>query len=332
MNRGAGGRCMRDKGLATAVATLLAAFATAHLMQFGLSAGQAISADEQVQPIGLATFVAQRGVASAQDSPAGPRAFPRAVPEAEPLRLPLARDLPEDKGVPGGVSHGAHDSFGQPCDRSLTVTAEPGALLDIVVHAPCDPGVRVEIGHAGFSFAEAIAPNGRLRAILPAMMAAADVDVSFADGTRIESRTLVPEVERVRRIALAFDATAALSLHAHDFGARTGGPGHGQLSSMTGEGEVQRLGDPGIEAPRLVEVYTFPSRRFATHREARVLVEAKITQANCSRDVAALVIRSSEDGMVPERTPLRLAMPACEAAGDILVIEFPMAALRIAGN
>ena len=36
---------MRDKGLATAVATLLAAFATAHLMQFGLSAGRAISGD-----------------------------------------------------------------------------------------------------------------------------------------------------------------------------------------------------------------------------------------------------------------------------------------------
>jgi hypothetical protein len=56
----------------------------------------------------------------------------------------------------------------------------------------------------------------------------------------------------------------------------------------------------------------------------RLEVEAMVTPANCARDLAAEVVRSAG------RTDLRLSMPACEAAGDLLVIALPPGELRIA--
>jgi hypothetical protein len=324
---------MRDKGLATAVATLLAAFATAHLMQFGMSAGRALSGTEMAVPIGLATLVAQRGGTPSDEVPPGPRSLPRAVPTSDELRLPVARDLPDDSGVPVAVSRGAQNGFGLPCERRLTVAAEPGGMLRIGVHAACDAGVRVEIRHAGVSFAHGIAADGRLSAAFPAMMVEADVEAIFADGTAIGSRINVPDADRVQRVALASDAWAALSLQALEFGARWGGTGHVYLGAeSTRTGALHRLGDIGIEAPRIAEVYTFPAGRFGSPRDVRFLVEAEVTPANCGRDVAADLLRSSEGGRAPVWTPVRLAMPSCEAAGDILVIELPLSDLRIARN
>ena len=190
----------------------------------------------------------------------------------------------------------------------------------------------MEIRHAGIAFALETGADGRLDADLPAMTSDAAVEVIFADGTVIGSRAMVPDAARVKRIAIAAEAWATLSLHAFEFGARRGGPGH--VFSGSGylrAGALHRLGDSGIEAPRVAEVYTFPAGRFGYLGGVTLRIEAEVTAANCARDVAAQVVRSSGSGL-PERTRLRLSMPSCEATGDILVIEAPSIELRIARN
>jgi hypothetical protein len=323
---------MRDKGLATAVATLLAAFATAHLMQFGLSAGRAISGAEQTTPMGLATFVAWRGATTA-DLPAGPDVLPAATHVASNLDQPEARVPPRDAGVPGALgTRRGENGFGLSCDRSLTLLVQPDATLRVRVDAPCDPGVRVVLEHAGLRFAAETGADGGLGTVVPALTPDARIEASFADGTVLSAEAQVPEASDVMRVALAADGWAGLTLHAREAASWRGATSLVHAGSTDGRaGALYRLGDPAIEAPLLAEVYTYPSRRFGALGGVALHVEATLTQANCARDVEALLIRT-RDGMQPTPEHLRLSMPGCEAEGDVLVVGLSPPELRVARN
>jgi hypothetical protein len=323
---------MRDKRLATAVATLLAAFATAHLMQFGLSAGRLISGDGPAAPIGLATLVARQGGAAPSAMPDGPGTFPAAVAAAEALPLPPARELPTDAGVPLAMERAAGNVLGQSCERSLTAEAAPGAVMRMEVRAPCDPGVRVEIRHAGLRFAVETGADGAILAEIPAMVPDAEVEARFADGSVLGTRVAVPDTARFERVAVVAEGWAGLTLHAYEFGARRGAQGHVHAGAAhVRAGALARLGDAGIDAPLVAEVYTLASGRFGSLGSVRLEVEAVVTPANCARDLAAEVLRSTVPGHV-ERFGLSLSMPSCAAAGEVLVLELGLADLHVAGK
>ena len=323
---------MRDKSLATAVATLLAAFATAHLMQFGLSAGRLASGDRQAGPIGLATLVAGQPDTLAATLPEAPAILPAAAVAGGVLSLPKARDLPRDTGVPSEVDRPPANALGLACERRLTAEAGPDAVLRTTVLAPCDPGVRVEIRHEGLRFAVETGPDGRIDAAVPAMSPDAALEARFADGTVLRARVAVPEAARLERVAIVTDGWSALALHAFEFGARRGSIGHVHSGAEWPRmGALRRLGDPAIGAPLLSEVYTLPAGRLGSLGGVRLEVEAVVTAANCARDIAADIVASPGDGPVT-RTALRLAMPSCEAAGDVLVIDLRSPEVRIAGK
>jgi hypothetical protein len=317
---------MRDKGLATAVATLLAAFATAHLMQFGLSAGRAISGEEQASPMGIATLVAWRnGVAPvsllATPPPAGPD------PVAAPLDLPDARLPPPDEAIPAALGTARAGGFGLSCDRTLTLLPLPGALVEAHVEAPCDPGIRVEVSHAGVRFAIGLGEDGRAVTPVPVLSPDATVELAFADGTILTAQASVPEAADQERVALVADGWSGLTLHA-----AAGVPWRGEATaSPPGSGTILHLGDPGIEAPLLAQVYTAPVGRLGSLGAIGLRVEAALTPANCARDVSAEVIRSSR-GVLPAAIVLRLSLPACDADGGLLVVDMPAPGLRLAHN
>jgi len=319
---------MRDKRLATAVATLLAAFATAHLMQFGLSAGQLISGGGPAAPIGLATLFARQSEAGPASLPDGPHHLPVAAAAVKALPLPAARPVPRDAGLPRTLVRHSGNALGLSCERSLTAEARQGALLRAEVIAPCDPGVRVEIRHEGLRFAAETGGDGRILSDIPALRPDARVEARFADGTVLRARVLIPESARLDRVALVAEGWAGLAFHAYEFGARRGGAGHvhAEADGLHGGGMV-RLGDAGIDAPLLAEVYTLPSGRFGSLGGVRLAVEAVVTPANCARDVVAEFVRS---GVMAEPVGLRLSTPSCDAAGEILVLELQSSDLRLA--
>jgi hypothetical protein len=317
---------MRDKGLATAVATLLAAFATAHLMQFGLSAGRAISREEQASPMGIATFVAWRNGASPVTPPATP-SLAAPDPVAAPLDQPDARSPQPDAAIPEAVSDARASGFGLSCDRTLTLLPLPGALVEARVDAPCDPGIRVEVSHAGLRFAVGLDSDGRAVTPVPVLTPDATVYVALADGTVLSARASVPEAADQDRVALVAEGWAGLMLHA---AAGVSWRGEETLSAPGG-GPILRLGDPGIEAPLLAQVYTAPVGRLGSLGAVGLRVEAALTPANCARDVSAEVIRSSR-GVLPAPVSLRLSLPACDADGGLLVVAMPTPGLRLARN
>lgn len=324
---------MRDKGRATAVATLLAAFATAHLMQFGLSAGRAISATDDAQPIGLATLVAVQGDGS------------RAAPAAEPVMVPdtpdtlaslpvhASRGLPDDAGTPGALASPRLNGFGLPCERTLALLPDEGASVRFRLSAPCDPGVRVEIRHAGLRFALETGADGQIDASLPAMAAEATVEALFADRTAVRAVIPVPEADDVERVALVAEGWAGLSLHPAEFGGLRGGGLARDQARAAGPrgGALDRLGLTEIAAPLIAEVYTLPFRRFGASGEVTLRVEAEVTPSNCGRDVTAELLRF-RNGSVADRSHLGLAMPGCDAVGDVLVVELPWNEVRVARN
>lgn len=321
---------MRDKGLATAVATLLAAFATAHLMQFGLSAGRLAAGEDAPAPIGLATLMARQTGAAPAALPEGPAPLPVAAAFAGALPPPAARALPPDAGVPGTLGQAPTNGMGLPCARRLAAETAPGAMLRMRVEAPCDPGVRIEVRHEGLRFSLRTGSDGRVEAQLPAMRTDARVEARFADGTVLGARAAVPEAAEVERVAVVADGWAALTLHAFEAGARRDAPGHVHAGAPgPRDGALLRLGDAGVEAPIVSEVYTLPSGRFGPLGGVRFEVEAVVTPGNCARDLVAEVLRSGGAGP-PDRMALGLAMPPCEALGDVLVIGLPSPDLRLA--
>jgi hypothetical protein len=314
-NRGArGGRNMRDKGLATVVATLLAAFATAHLMQFGLSAGRAISGDDRAAPVGVASFVAWRGAGTA-DLPDGPDALPAATPATLALGQPTARLPPRDAGVPGTLDAGRGvNGFGLTCSRALSLLPAPGTALRVRVEAPCDPGVRVVFAHAGLRFAAETGADGTLETVVPALMAAARVDAAFADGDVLTAEAQVPEAADVTRVVLVADGWAGLTLHPRE---TTAWRGRRPASARARpNGSATRTSKPRY-SPRSTPIRPAASARWGLWRSR---------WKRCSRQRTApatwrpLVIRTA-DGLEPETERVRLSMPACAAAGDLLVLD-----------
>ena len=317
---------MRDKRLATAVATLLAAFATAHLMQFGLSAGRLIAGDGQATPIGLATLVARPSGEGPVVLPEGPESLPAAAALAAALPTPDARALPRDARLPEAVERPRGNALGLTCDRRLEVRAGPDASLRAEVTAPCDPGVRVEIAHAGLRFAIGTGSDGRALAEIPAMMPDSVVTARFLDGTVLRAEAAMPEAAGLDRVAVVAEGWTGLTLHT--LTAPRGMSGRAQAGGRRA-GEIVRLGDAQLDAPLIAEVYTLPSGRFGALGHVRLELEAVVTQANCGRDISADLVRS---GGLAGPVRLGLSVPSCEAVGEMLVLPLPVTDLRLAGK
>ena len=286
---------MRDKRLATAVATLLVAFSTAHLMQFGLSAGQLLSDGGSAAPIGLATLLARRDTAS-PEAPTAAQALPLSplVPRADPAR--------------------------QDCARHLTVRPGPDAIIETTLAAPCDAGARVELAHAGLRFSLVTGAEGLATAAIPAMRTEATVTARFPDGEVLTAQASVPEAARFDRAALVAEGWTGLSLRPEP--QRSGPSGEGRFA-----GGTLRLGDPALDAPVLTEVHSLPAGRFGSLAQVRLVLEAVVIPENCGREVGATFV-TSRDPEAP--TSLALVMPACEAEGEIMVLPLTLVEPRLA--
>lgn len=318
---------IRDRRLKTAVATLLAAFAVAHLMQFGMTAGlqrHSASGDEEA-----GSERAARAGAALVGLPAVPGrgADPLPLMNLDRLRLPPPT-LVATPLIGGNLS-----AYGLPCERSLSIDPAEGGELVVRVSATCDPLTRVVLVHAGLRFAVRTDVFGQVRLRVPALSTVADVRAALPDGDVLSAEALVPDADLFERVAISSDGHSALAVHALEFGAGYGDPGHvhhGTPASAS-KGRVQRLGDPDADSPLIAEVYTFPSGESISSGTVRLHVEGVVTEANCGRDVAAEAVQAMPGGP-PSVVALRVTMPDCDAAGDILVLKNVLRDLRIARN
>ena len=206
---------------------------------------------------------------------------------------------------------------GPDCAMKFDLVPQAFALIGISLLAPCHPEQRIVLKHAGLAVTARTSASGALLTTLPALTAVAEVEATFSSGEKARASLPMPDFVEIVRFAVQWQDKDAFQLHAFENGAGYDQPGHisSAFTGTAGEsGLITVLGDASVDLPLLAEVYTF-----GPGKKADLVLEAAITEATCGREILGETIFAV--GGSVEISDLTLAMPECDAVGDILVLK-----------
>jgi hypothetical protein len=206
------------------------------------------------------------------------------------------------------------------CSTDLALAAGPQAMIAVTLMAPCRAGERVVLRHAGLAVAEVLPADGKLILDLPALNATGEVSVLFPDAEIATGAVAIPEALAIRRFGMQWMADDAFQLHVLEAGADYNQPGHVWADAPVSPngGYMMALGNPTLDLPMMAAVYTWPADQGIP---ADVMVESVVTEMTCGRELLGETL-AMQGGTVTV-TDLTLAMPECDALGDILVLKNP---------
>jgi len=226
-----------------------------------------------------------------------------------------------------GVDPQPVSALGLPCGLNVDSMAMPGAMIALDIMAPCQPDARVVIEHSGLTLIGRTDAYGLLTMDIPALETPAFLNVELPDGSVETTLVALPDLADVSRVALQWEAPGALELHAMEFGASFGGPGHiwqeapGDIATAlqgTG-GFLVTLGTEATDGP-MAQVYTLPHASLRPGDSVAVSIDAAITTENCGQAISAHAMQVL-GGNAGEIMPIDLTMPGCDAVGDYLVLQ-----------
>jgi hypothetical protein len=214
------------------------------------------------------------------------------------------------------------------CTPVMVATSAAAAMAVLDISAPCQPDAFATLHHNGMMFTFATGHDGSAALVVPALTETAIFMAQFADGSVATDQLSVADVALYDRAVLQFEGRTGFELHASEFGADFGAPGHiwrgaagDALAAADGAGGFMLiLGDDRAEHALMAEVYTYPAGAAQQSGEIALSVEAEITAANCGRDLAAQSMQFI-GGADPTALDLTLTIPACEGIGDILLLD-----------
>lgn len=261
-----------------------------------------------------------------------PAALPEPVPPlAEPILPALPSKDPAAKASPPVDMAAAKDAPADPapapmpvatkdCAVDLALSPAPQAMIGVRLTAPCRAGERVVLRHAGLVVAEEIPASGTLDMDLPALKASGEVSALFPDAEVARAAVAIPDAGAVKRFAVQWMAEDAFQLHAMENGADYGQPGHVSADTPVSAngGYMMALGNPALDLPMMAQVYTWPADAAIA---ADVVIESAVTETTCGRELLGETILV-QAGTVTVKD-LTMAMPDCDAVGDILVLKNP---------
>lgn len=229
--------------------------------------------------------------------------------------------------------------FGLPCGLTVSTTASDGAMVALDIMDPCQPYSRVVIEHSGLNLTGRTDVMGLLTMDVPVFENPAFFTVRMPDGASESSLAIVPDLDSYYRVGLQWNEDRALELHAMEFGATYGDPGHIWLNhagnvdrAVSGEGGfVMQVGSADVDNPMLAQIYSFPRDALDGAGNVRMSIEAPVTETNCGQDTLARTLELDEDGRVAV-IELTFTLPGCDAVGDYLVLQNLLHDLRVASN
>jgi hypothetical protein len=302
------------------VAILAVALSAGYLLQSMArnKAAERALVQTDLQPKGIVLLAAGAEITAATPKPkqdAQPALDLAAFPPL-PAQLPVPT-VPVVATVPEPVIADA-------CATTLDLMVEPPALIGLTLSAPCNINERVVLRHAGLAITARTTATGALFATLPALDKAGEIEILFADGKTATAAIEVPELAELHRFAVQWQDKDTFQLHAFEDGASYGQPGHifadaphQPAAGIPAKGGfLTLLGDPETEVPLLAQVFTFAEN--ATTK-TRLTIEAAVTPSTCNRELLAETLNSVAGHT--EVTDLSMAMPACDAVGDYLVLN-----------
>lgn len=234
-----------------------------------------------------------------------------------PAALPEQALLPDSADLAGTTPEAATLAEGA-CTTDMSLAAGPQAMISVSIFAPCHAGERVVLRHGGIAVAETLADDGALQLDFPALDAGGELSALFPDATVLRETVAIPDA--TNRFAVQWMGDDAFQLHAFENGADYGQAGDVNAESPVSPngGYMVVLGNPTLDFPMMAQVYTWPSDATVV---VDVVIEAAVTELTCGRELLGEVVQAK--GLNRTVTDLTLAMPDCDAVGDILVLNNP---------
>lgn len=219
------------------------------------------------------------------------------------------------------------------CKLSVRAVPVADASAHLSIQAPCFPDTQVRVQHSKLEFTALTGADGKLEVIIPVLQQQASFTIKIAGGLNSIAVTDVPDAGNWTRVALQWQGANDLSMHAREFGAEPGAPGHVWAdhpgNPSTGS-TLLRLGDGKGERPLTAEIYSFP-RAMGLTGLVTLTAQASVTPENCGQDVLAEVIDLRGQDRVFTRQ-LAVTMPDCTAVGNVLVLNNLTEGLKIAAK
>lgn len=196
-----------------------------------------------------------------------------------------------------------HDrAASEDCPVLLDLFADGNAMLALTLTAPCLPNAGVVLGHAGMAVTYQTTATGSLFLDLPALDAKGEVSIRFPDGTEVVAAAPVPELATLRRFAIQWT--------------------DGDSFALATDAPVTTLGTTATVLPMFAQIVTLPS-------DATPLsIEAEVTDLTCGREALGAAFYS-EGGKV-RTSDLAVALPDCDGEGGYVVLNNPVADMKLA--
>lgn len=221
------------------------------------------------------------------------------------------------------------------CLISAEATPRGNAQVTLSLTAPCHINQRVSIHHHGLIFTAHTDDVGTFISDIPALHENAVFVASFRDGAGAIARTQVPDITGFDRILVQWHGKNALELHAREFGATYGAPGHvwsGRPDPSPHGGSVIRLGHEDSALPsHMAEIYSLPRDNSRPAGAVELSLETEITGRNCNRAIPVQTIRLS-GGKITKSRAFSLSIPECAKIGDFMVLNNLVDSLKIASK
>jgi hypothetical protein len=225
------------------------------------------------------------------------------------------------------------------CGIRMTAAPVAGAMVDLALSAPCLPNERLALHHNGMMITEITGPEGDMHLTVPALAEQAVFIAAFATGDGAVASAVVPELQSVDRAVVQWTGQSGLELHALEYGATYGEPGHvwadaarDAAAVASGQGGfLMRFGAEGLADAQMAHVYTFPTGSAPRDGIINLSVEAEVTADNCGKEIEAQSLQVSA-GKGLQAQGVTLFMPGCDAIGDFLVLKNLLNDLKVAIN
>ncbi len=252
-----------------------------------------------------------------------------AVPNATDPAEAVALAEPEPQAVPKPQQAPVTEQVVIPtCEAVLTASPADLAMVEPTLTNSCRPDAVVSIHHKGMMFHDITDKDGTLTVTVPALAEEAFFIAAFDDGVGAVALTGVPELADFDRAVLQWQGEDGVQLHALEFGATYGEPGHIWAESRDSThmaiagigGFLTKLGNSAVNEPLMAEVYTYPRGSNLLDGAVALSVEAEVTPRNCGRDIAAQSIQLIQ-GAEPDAIDLTMTMPGCDTVGEYLVLK-----------
>ena len=176
--------------------------------------------------------------------------------------------------LPGPSSAGSEGAqVAQASCPEPTIAVQPlaGGRSQFSITDPCRAGQAVTFTYVGVPFQRQLGGDGRLDFILDCFAGdGTPVEIAFQDGARFSRNAVARDMGRVSKVSVLWSANVNLDIHAFEYAAPFGKPGHVWAASPSspedarrmarsegrGRGFISHVSDGGNAGSHL-EVYTF---------------------------------------------------------------------------